>query len=64
MRPSTVDPELEEQNMKKLIAAALLLPSLAISQELTQFENGQVADADVVNQNFQVLKDAIENVDV
>jgi hypothetical protein len=50
--------------MKKLIAAALLLPSLAISQELTQFENGQVADADVVNQNFQVLKDAIENVDV
>jgi hypothetical protein len=50
--------------MKKLIATIFLLPSLAISQELTQFENGKVADADKINQNFQVLKNAIENIEV
>ena len=41
--------------MKKLIAAALLVPSMAISQELVEFKNGQVADAEKLNQNFATL---------
>ena len=49
--------------MKKLIATALFLPSLAISQELTQFENGKVADADDINQNFLALKQRISDLE-
>ena len=48
--------------MKKLIAAALLLPSLAVSQELTQFQNGQVANAEDINSNFMLLKEAIDSI--
>jgi len=48
--------------MKKLIAIALLIPSLAVSQELTQFENGQVANAEDINSNFTLLKEAIDSV--
>ena len=52
--------EVENQDMKKLIATTLLLPTLAISQELTQFENGQVANADDINSNFDILKSQID----
>jgi hypothetical protein len=56
--------ELEDKNMKKLIATIFLLPSLAISQELTQFENGKVADADDINQNFTALKQRITELEM
>ena len=46
--------------MKKLIATTLLLPSLAISQELVEFKNGQVADAEKLNQNFATLAARIQ----
>lgn len=46
--------------MKKLIAAALLVPSMAISQELVEFKNGQVADAEKLNQNFANLAARIQ----
>jgi hypothetical protein len=46
--------------MKKLIAAALLVPSMAISQELVEFKNGQVADAEKLNQNFATLAARIQ----
>ena len=48
--------------MKKFIVTAMLVPSLAFSQELTQFENGQVADAEDINSNFTALKDAIDSI--
>ena len=48
--------------MKKLIAIAMLIPSLAVSQELTQFENGQVANAEDINSNFTLLKEAIDSI--
>jgi hypothetical protein len=48
------------KHMKKLIAAALLVPSMAISQELVEFKNGQVADAEKLNQNFATLAARIQ----
>lgn len=42
-----------------LYLAVLLLPSFASSQELHTFSNGEVADAEKINENFQyVLKNA------
>ena len=43
--------------MKKLIAVALSFWVFsAPAQELVDFENGQVANADDINANFQALK--------
>jgi len=41
----------------KLLAAllALIIPALSTSQELHTFSNGEVADADKINENFQYL---------
>lgn len=47
--------------MKRLLVAiALALPLAVPAQELTEFENGQVADADDLNQNLQFLLQKIE----
>ena len=47
--------------MKKLIVAALLVPSMAISRELVEFKNGQVADAEKLNQNFATLAARVQS---
>ena len=39
----------------------LLFSTSAPAQELVQFQNGQVADADDINSNFQLLGNSIEN---
>ena len=41
--------------MRYLLAALLLLPALVSAQELHTFKNGEVADADKVNENFNAL---------
>ena len=46
-------------NMRYLLTALLLLPVLVSAQELHTFRNGEVADADKVNQNFDALKDQL-----
>ena len=46
--------------MKKLFASFLLISStLASAQELHTFSNGEVADADKINENFEALKSEI-----
>ena len=45
--------------MRYLLTALLLLPSLALAQELHSFKNGEVADAEKVNQNFDALKERL-----
>ena len=43
--------------MKKLIAILLLVSSpFVFTQELHTFSNGEVADAEKINQNFEALK--------
>ena len=41
--------------MRYLLTALLLLPALVFAQELHTFKNGEVADADKINENFQSL---------
>jgi hypothetical protein len=41
--------------MRYLLTALYLLPALVSGQELYTFKNGEVADADEVNENFQNL---------
>ena len=49
--------------MKKISPLAILfLWQIASAQEIVQFENGQVADADDMNSNFNLLKDAIDQI--
>lgn len=44
--------------MRKLfLAASFLLATLASAQELHTFSNGEVADAEKINQNFDLLRD-------
>ena len=45
--------------MRYLLTALLLLPAFVFAQELHTFKNGEVADADKVNQNFDALKDQL-----
>jgi len=46
--------------MKKLFASFLLISSSLVSaQELHTFSNGEVADADKINENFEALKSEI-----
>ena len=50
--------------MKKLIALLFSFVVCGVlAQELTEFENGQVANADDINANFEALKDAIQAID-
>ena len=45
------------------VAVAFLLAPLVNAQdELTEFENGAIADADDINSNFQILKNAIDSI--
>lgn len=49
--------------MKKISPLAILfLWQIASAQEIVQFENGQVADANDINSNFNLLKDAIDQI--
>ena len=51
--------------MKKLIAMALSFWVFSASaQELVEFENGQVANADDINSNFQALKEAVQGIEI
>ena len=49
--------------MHYLLTALLLLPVLVSAQELHTFRNGEVADADKVNENFQTLNSRIQSID-
>ena len=44
-----------------IIALSLLMAPLE-AQNLTQFQNGQVADAVAINDNFESIVDAIEDL--
>ena len=47
--------------MKRLLVLLLLfLPNLVSAQELHTFSNGEVADADKINDNFNQLKEALQ----
>ncbi|MDA7584156.1 hypothetical protein N8739_02805 [Luminiphilus sp.] len=43
--------------MRNLLTALCLLPTLVLAQELHTFKNGEVADAEKINQNFDLLRD-------
>ena len=45
--------------MNNLLLALVLLPSLAFPQDLHRFFNGEVTDAEKINENFNSLKSAI-----
>ena len=45
--------------MHSLLLALALLPSLAFAQDLHTFSNGEVTDAEKINENFNALKSAI-----
>ena len=45
--------------MRYLLTALLLLPAFVSAQELHTFRNGEVADAEKINENFNALKSAI-----
>jgi len=40
---------------------SLFISPLSIAQDLVEFENGQVANADDINANFQALKESIDS---
>ena len=51
--------------MRKLfLLASLFIAPVVSAQELVEFENGQMADANDINKNFQGLKNAIEKIEV
>jgi len=45
--------------MHNLLLALVLLPSLAFPQDLHRFSNGEITDAEKINENFNSLKSAI-----
>ena len=47
-----------------LLSPLLIFSSLVLAQELVEFENGQVANAEDINTNFQALKDSFQGIDV
>ena len=48
--------------MVNALAALLLLPALVSAQDLHTFNNGDVADAQQINSNFQALKSRIDSI--
>jgi len=46
--------------MKRLLVLLLFFPSLASAQELHTFSNGEVADAEKINENFKLLLTKME----
>jgi hypothetical protein len=50
--------------MKRLLLLILLISPMAVlAQDLVEFENGQVADADDMNANFQTLDERLTNIE-
>ena len=49
--------------MRYLLTALLLVPALVLAQELHTFKNGEVADAEKINENFQTLHTDIQRLD-
>ena len=49
--------------MRYLLTALLLLPALVSTKELHTFKNGEVADADKINENFQSLDNRLPEQD-
>ena len=50
--------------MKRLLLLILLIfPMAVLAQDLVEFENGQVADADDMNANFQTLDERLTNIE-
>ena len=51
--------------MKRLLVLLLLfLPSLASAQELHTFSNGEVADAEKINENFENIDDRVSGIEL
>jgi hypothetical protein len=51
--------------MKKLFASLLMISSsLVCAQELHTFSNGELADAEKINENFEQLKRTIDDIDL
>lgn len=51
--------------MKRLFLFTLLILPLSLpAQDLVEFQNGQVADADDMNANFSSLKEAIDALSI
>lgn len=48
--------------MRYLLTALLLLPALVLAQELHTFKNGEIADADKINQNFSSLAASLSKI--
>ena len=48
--------------IQQALTALFLLPTLALTQELHTFKNGEVADAEKINENFKVLENRIDAV--
>jgi len=48
--------------MRYLLTALCLLPTLVLAQELHTFKNGEVADAEKINENFQSLSNSVKTV--
>lgn len=46
-----------------VLILSLFISSLSTAQDLVEFENGQVADAEDINANFDVLKSRIDQTD-
>ena len=47
-----------------LMVAGLSSLSALHAQDLVEFNNGQIADADDINANFKILKEAIDDIDL
>ena len=50
--------------MRYLLTALLLLPALVSAQELHTLKNGEVADAEQINQNFEALDSSVNNLTI
>ena len=48
--------------MRFILTALFLLPAIAKAQQLHTFKNGEVADAEKVNENFQSLSNSVRTV--
>ena len=53
-------PSFDKRQLLTIIFLVAVFPLLTKAQTLKEFSNGEVADADDVNFNFTLLKDAID----
>ena len=49
--------------MNKIFLALIFIATPTFAQELNEFSNGSVADADAINENFQNLNDRIKTIE-